>query len=595
MHVVATAGHVDHGKSTLVTALTGMNPDRLEEERKRGLTIELGYCWTRLGDVGEVAFVDVPGHERFISTMLAGASAVPAVLFAVAADDPWMPQAAEHLAVLDALDLRHAVIAVTRVDLVNAADLASCVARVTAELDNTSLRGAAIVPVSARTGVGMDSLRKELSALLAHLPAVDPSADVRLWVDRRFTIKGTGTVVTGTLTSGTIVRGDVLAFGPRNDTVRVRAIEALGSPVQSSTAIARVALNVTGDGVSRIERGSALLTPAAFLNANVFDVRIIGDASRLPRAPMLHIGTTAVETRCRILDGNHARITSTAPLPLRVGDRALLRDPGSRAVWGLCVLDPAPPPLNQRGAPRARAKELDQHPGHPDVMVEIDRREVVGLTTLRQLCGAFDDLPSTVISRAGWVMSSAWVSRATQDLEVAVRQHDRQVPLDPGLPLGRLAQQLDLPSTELVAALVRTPFNVRDGRVVDTQANSVTPELAAAIDALRAELRPNPFAAPSLGRVRELGFDSALVAAATKRGLILQLGQDVLLLPGTDVLASTLLADLPQPFTVSEARIRLDTSRRVVVPLLEHLNRIGATDRLPDSRHLLARNESQQR
>ncbi|WP_416955009.1 L-seryl-tRNA(Sec) selenium transferase [Nocardioides sp. T5] len=225
MHVVATAGHVDHGKSTLVRALTGTDPDRLAEERRRGLTIEPGYAWTSWpdgGDVGDVAFVDVPGHERFLTTMLAGIGPVPAALLVVAADDPWMPQAAEHLAALDALGVGHGVVAVTRSDL---ADPAPAMARAAAEVSRTSLAGAPVVAVSARTGAGLDDLRAALTTMLAALPAPAADVDVRLWVDRRFTVRGAGTVVTATLPAGTVRVGDTLADGER--LVRVRGLQAL--------------------------------------------------------------------------------------------------------------------------------------------------------------------------------------------------------------------------------------------------------------------------------------------------------------------------------------------------------------------------------
>ena len=242
VHVVATAGHVDHGKSALVRALTGSDPDRLEEEHRRGLSIQLGYAWTSLPEVGDLAFVDVPGHERFISTMLAGVGPVPAVLFVVAADDPWMPQAAEHLAALDALCVQHAVVAVTRSDL---ADPAPAAARAEAELAQTSLQGSPVVQVSSRTGAGLDELRARLVELVQGLPAADSDADVRLWIDRRFTISGAGTVVTGTLPAGTVARGDTLSTGL--GTVRVRGIESLEEKVDSMSGVARVALNLTGD------------------------------------------------------------------------------------------------------------------------------------------------------------------------------------------------------------------------------------------------------------------------------------------------------------------------------------------------------------
>src|SRR4051812_33388398 len=194
MYVVATAGHVDHGKSTLVRALTGMEPDRWAEERRRGMTIDLGFAWTTLGSGATVAFVDVPGHERFVPNMLAGVGPAPAALVVVAADEGWMPQSAEHLAALDALDVRHGLLAVTRADL---ADPGPALRRARAEIAATSLGAVPAVAVSGVTGAGLDELRTALDTLVAGLPPSDVGAPVRLWVDRSFTIRGAGTVVTG--------------------------------------------------------------------------------------------------------------------------------------------------------------------------------------------------------------------------------------------------------------------------------------------------------------------------------------------------------------------------------------------------------------
>ncbi|HEV7655145.1 MAG TPA: GTP-binding protein, partial [Mycobacteriales bacterium] len=225
MYVLATAGHVDHGKSRLVRALTGMEPDRWAEEQRRGMTLDLGFVWTTL-PAGPVAFVDVPGHERFVPTMLAGVGPVPAVLFVVAADGGWMPQSDEHLDALDALGVRHGLLAVTRSDL---ADPGPVRAAALERIARTSLGTVPAVAVSAATGAGLDELRSALDALVRSLPPADPYGPVRLWVDRAFTVHGSGTVVTGTLGAGTLRVGDELSLD--GAPVQIRALQSRDEPV----------------------------------------------------------------------------------------------------------------------------------------------------------------------------------------------------------------------------------------------------------------------------------------------------------------------------------------------------------------------------
>ena len=582
MHVVATAGHVDHGKSALVRALTGSDPDRLEEEHRRGLSIQLGYAWTSLPEVGDLAFVDVPGHERFITTMLAGVGPVPAVLFIVAADDPWMPQAAEHLAALDALRVRHAVVAVTRSDL---ADPAPAAATAEAELQQTSLSGSPIVQVSSRTGAGLDELRTRLVELVQGLPAADPDADVRLWIDRRFTISGAGTVVTGTLPTGTVTRGDTLSTGL--GTVRVRGIESLEEKVDSMSGVARVALNLTGD-VADLDVTRTLTTPDAFHWTEVLDVRVTsGDVDRLPTQPILHVGAHSVSVHCRPLGGELVRLALERPLPLRVGDRTLLRDPGSRQVWGARVLDPMPPPLRRRGAAVERAKALEDVT-EPDLVTEVARREVVDVDTLRRIGVPDSSAATRSVVRAGqWLMSNDRAERTGNQILQLVTEHDRERPLDRGLPVAVLAERLDLPSPELVVAVLREPLHLHGGRVLASDDDALPAELEQALAALAEDLASTPFNAPTADRLRELGLDTARTAAAAKAGRLLRLAPGIVLLPGADVRAVEELRSLSQPFTTSEARSRLGTSRRVVLPLLEHLDRAGLTRRLPDDRRLV--------
>ncbi|MDP9427481.1 MAG: selenocysteine-specific translation elongation factor, partial [Actinomycetota bacterium] len=348
MDVIATAGHVDHGKSTLVRALTGMEPDRWEEERRRGLTIDLGFAWTALPSGRRLAVVDVPGHERFVGNMLAGVGSVPAALVVVAADDGWSAQTAEHVAVLDALGVRHALLAVTKADL---ADPAPVLADVRERLAGTSLGQVPGVTVSAATGAGVPEVTPALEALLAGLPAPDRDAPVRLWIDRAFPVKGAGTVVTGTLAAGRVATGDRLQLGGRE--VGVRGVHSLGQAVERAEATARVALNLRGTAVEELSRGDALLTPGAFRSTAELDVTLAREYDdRLPAEVVVHVGSAAVGARLRPLEGTAVRLRLGTPLPLRVGDRLLLRDPGARRVLGADVRDVDPPELRRRGAAR---------------------------------------------------------------------------------------------------------------------------------------------------------------------------------------------------------------------------------------------------
>lgn len=579
MHVIATAGHVDHGKSTLVRALTGSEPDRLEEERRRGLTIELGYCWTSLPDVGEVAFVDVPGHERFVTTMLAGSGPVPAAMLVVAADDPWMPQAAEHLAALDALGVEHAVVAVTRSDL---ADPGPAVARAAAEVARTSLAGAPIIEVSGRTGEGLDELRVALAKVLADVPPTDPAADVRLWVDRRFTVRGAGTVVTGTLPAGTIRVGDTLSAG--GDAVRVRGLQSLEQERPSVTGPARVALNLAGKA-DHIDRGSVLVTPDAWHHTTLADVRLTGEA-RLPANAVLHVGADDVDVRLRPLADDLVRLTFDRPLPLRIGDRALLRDPGRRVVWRVDVLDPDPPRLRRRGAGAQRATRLATADGSGGLAEELARRGIVHRDRARQLGIRVDD-QGTHLALGPWLVARAVADAVAARIPELVTEHAASHPLEPGMPIGAVRDRLGLPSTDIVQALVRPPLRLADGRVHGAAGGNLPEAVRRAVDRVVSDLQADPFVAPTADELRELGLDDRALGAAERAGLLWRAGPGIVLLPDAIDSAVAALGSLEQPFTTSAARQRLGTSRRVVLPLLDQLDRSGRTRRLPDDRREL--------
>ncbi|MET8551508.1 selenocysteine-specific translation elongation factor [Micromonospora zamorensis] len=582
MFVVATAGHVDHGKSTVVRALTGMEPDRWAEERRRGMTIDLGFAWTTLPSGGTVAFVDVPGHERFVPNMLAGVGPVPAALIVVAADEGWMPQSAEHLAALDALGVAYGLLAVTRADL---ADPGPAMARARAEIAATSLGTVPAVAVSGLTGAGLPELRAALDRLAAGLPAPVVDDPVRLWVDRSFTVRGSGTVVTGTLGVGRLRVGDELELAGADEPVRVRGLHSLGEARPEVTAVARVAVNLRGTSRDRLGRGDALLTPGRFHRTDLVDVRLTGDpAADLPATLTLHVGSAAVPARVRPLGPDTVRLRLARPLPLLVGDRALLRDPGRHHVTGgVRVLDVAPPPLARRGAAVARAQVLAELDGRPDLAGELRRRRLVRAGALIRMGVPVHEAPVA----GDWLADPAHWRRLGEQVTEEVARYAREHPLEPGMPVDALRQRLALPDRVLVEALVRPPLRIHAGRVGAAGADALPEPVARAVQRVRAEYGDRPFRAPEADRLVDLGLGPREIGAAVRAGALLRLADNVVLLPDALDDAVRVLAGLPQPFTLSAARQALDTTRRVAVPLLELLDRRGATRRLPDDARIV--------
>ncbi|RKN41378.1 selenocysteine-specific translation elongation factor [Micromonospora endolithica] len=577
MLVVATAGHVDHGKSTLVRALTGMEPDRWAEERRRGMTIDLGFAWTRLPSGGTVAFVDVPGHERFVPNMLAGVGPVPAALVVVAADEGWMPQSTEHLAALDALGVAYGLLVVTRADL---ADPGAALAAGRERLAATTLGAVDAVAVSAVTGAGLPGLREALDRLAARLPAPPVDAPVRLWVDRGFTVRGSGTVVTGTLGVGRLRVDDELEVSGTGQTVRVRGLHALGRPHDAVAAVARVAVNLRGVPRDALGRGDALLSPGRFGRGDLLDVRVHGDpVGDLPATLMLHVGSAAVPVRVRPLGADTARLRLARPLPLLTGDRVLLRDPGRHHVAGAAtVLDVAPPPLTRRGAAAARAAVLATLDGRPDLSGELRRRGLARAADLARM-----GVPVSGVPVAGdWYTDPGHWRDLGVRLTREVTRYARAHPLEHGVPTEALRRHLDLPDRALVEALVRPPLRLHAGRVTATAGDALPEPVARAVARIRAAYADQPFRAPEAAHLADLGLGPREIGAAVRAGALLRLADNVVLLPGAVDDAVRVLAALPQPFTLSAARQALGTTRRVAVPLLELLDRRGATRRLPD-------------
>ena len=666
MYVVATAGHVDHGKSTLVRALTGMEPDRWAEERRRGMTIDLGYAWMTLpgpeggsAGGGQLAFVDVPGHERFVPNMLAGLGPVPAVLFVVAADGGWMPQSAEHLAAVDALGVRHGLLVITRSDL---ADPGPATRQALAEIAPTSLGRVEAVSVSAVTGEGLDQLRAALGRLVSALPESSSPKPVRLWIDRSFTIRGAGTVVTGTLPAGIVRNGQELLLTPSAEPVRVRGLQALGQPADQVAGVARVALNLRGVPADVPARGMALIEPGRWTLATELDVRITPPAAnpqpKFPPELLLHIGAARTHARLRVLGAAsrpptaapapvYARLRLRDPLPLHAGDRVLLRDPGAAglAIYGATVLDPAPPPLARRGAGAAAVRELSGWPDVPTAADLLRRHKLLRAAALT--AAGLTELPAAVAG--DWLADPAHWAALRAELAAVVADFCARDPLAPGMPTEAARASLKLPSRDLITALI-TGDIVQDGgylRIFTRHAGDVgpapapdaadqsdqsdqsdqvgpgsapvssgsaqvspgsapassgsapagsspapaslspsaagrlPPAIAAAVQTVLDDLAREPFAAPDTERLRALGLDAKALAAAARAGLLLRVADLVVLAPGAAQQAAALLADLDPPFTTSQARQALGTSRRVAIPLLEYLDRARITERLP--------------
>ncbi|MFL6125962.1 selenocysteine-specific translation elongation factor [Actinophytocola sp.] len=573
MHVIATAGHVDHGKSTLVRALTGMEPDRLAEEQRRGLTVDLGFAWTELAGA-VLAFVDVPGHERFVPNMLAGIGPAPAALVVVAADEGWQAQSAEHLAALDAFGVRHGLLVVTKSDR---ADPAPALAAAREHLAGTGLGAVRAVAVSARTGAGLPELRQELVGLTAGLPVPDTAADVRLWVDRAFTIRGAGTVVTGTLGAGTVRVGDELALAGRR--VTVRGLQALGRPHDEVAAVARVAVNLRGIDRDHVRRGDALLTPAAWRTTREADVRLRGDsAPDLHRELVLHVGAAAVPCRVRPLGTDTARVSFGTPLPLRAGDTGLLRDPGEHRIpAGFAVLDPNPPRLTGRGAARHRAAELDDDPA----TAHLRRHKAVRASDLRVL--GWDP---TGVRVDDWLVDEA----LHRDLPGLVAERFAEWaathPVAAGMPVEALRREVEVPEAVLDAALASTDLTVHGG-LVRRPRNSLPDGVSRAVATIEARLAAAPFAAPEAADLTALGLGPRELAAAERAGRLVRLTESVVVAHDALDRATKVLAGLPAPFTVSDARRALGTTRRVAVPLLERLDAAGITRRDADGARIL--------
>jgi selenocysteine-specific elongation factor len=542
---VGTAGHIDHGKTWLIRALTGKDTDRLPEEQRRGISIELGYAPLVLRDGRQLSVIDVPGHERFVRTMVAGATGIDLFLLVIDAGEGARPQTHEHLAILRLLGIEHGVVALTKVDAVDSE---------TVELVEDEARelvpGVEVVRVSARTGEGLDDLRAALGRAADGSEQRRPDAPIRLYVDRSFSVPGFGTVATGTLWSGAISAGDQLRLEPSGRDVRVRSVQVHDRDVGVAEAGQRVAVSLPGVERVDVARGEALVQPGAYPVSYRLDVALeqivpIADASRLH----VHLGTAHAAARVVTVGDRYAQLRLEAPVVAARGDRVILR--GETTVGGGEVLDPSPPRHRSEG----RMDLLERG----DFVATVD--EPVLADSLRFVAGGKLD----GVLRAGpWAFSSAWLGRLEEDLRARLAAAD---PIDPGIPLPAEAWAPDV--------LPLLPFERRGAKLYLPGATPAIGSRAGEAAALERELAAAGMRATKVG-------DGELARFLESSRALVRLGDGYAI--GSDafeVARDVLLGECRSAGGITLARFRdlVGTGRRDAQLLLERFDADGLTRR----------------
>jgi selenocysteine-specific elongation factor len=523
---IGTAGHIDHGKTSLVEALTGKNTDRLPEEHERGISIDLGYAPLELPDGTSLSVVDVPGHERFVRTMVAGASGIDLFLLVVDACEGARPQTHEHLAILRLLGIEHGVVALTKSDIVDEEMLE--LARAEAE---ELVPGAHVVATSARTGAGLDELRAALAEAAARVARPGADGAARLHVDRSFTLRGIGTVATGTLWSGTVGEGDELRVEPRGRSVRVRSVQVHDQPVERAEAGQRVAVALPGVERRELRRGDVLVTPGAFRPSFRVDVAL-EPLGEIPARVMLHHGTAETTARVARAGDRFAQLRLSRPVVAAPGDRVVLR--ARTTVGGGVVLDPAPP----RHADTARFEALERGETFVHAPVRVEEE---------------------------WRWSQEWLDELRADLERALDAAD---PLDPGVPV---------PAADWARAVVpHLELELRGAKLYRPGAAAELGEREEEAAALEGELGVEPV------RVE----DAALARFLEEQGRLVRVGDGFAISPAAYEQARAVLVD---GITLAQFRDALGVGRKTAQLYLERFDADGVTRRVGDARVLRRR------
>lgn len=625
-YILATAGHVDHGKSSLVKALTGTDPDRLPEEKARGITIDLGFAHLELNGTRDgqpatysLGLVDVPGHEDFVKNMVAGVGSVDLALLVVAADDGWMPQTEEHLQILSYLGISRGVVALTKIDL--ARDEKTMIESVRSKLHDTPLAQARIVPTSVTNGRGLDELKNALLDILSQTPPAANVGKPRLPIDRVFTLQGVGVVVTGTLTGGELRRGQTVIIQPSLRRARIRSIHTHNQNVEANSPGTRTALNLSDVSVSEVQRGQVIVNETFATNSTTWDVLL----ERSPRASgrgikdnalvRVHFGSANSEGRIVFLEAKNlsagekalAQIRFDEPVFAFAGDRFIIRDAAEQQTLAGGIILSAEADRRHFHTPE-RKRFLEQRAAKPNdpiafVASEIERDHFTrkdGLlrnsrfsaAEIANAVQALTEKKLLVISDIFAADAKWWNELLDRGMQFIDRAH-RERPNEAGASLNDLRSSLDCGPdafAALVAALCNTGF-LQSGVTISRQTHrlELPPQLKNAAEKIRAALKAKPLDPPS---IKEIAPDAAAQQALRfllQTGEAVELSKEIVLTADAYKQAvgevRRVLSERGSA-TTSELRQALSTSRRVIIPLLEYLDKQGITRREGDKRVL---------
>ncbi len=614
--IVGTAGHIDHGKTTLVKALTGIDADRLAEEKRRGITIDLGFAHLQLTPEIRLGFVDVPGHERFVRNMLAGAGGIDMVLFVVAADESIKPQTREHFDICGLLGIREGIIVITKSDLVPA-DLVDLVRLEMEEfVAGSFLEQAPMIPVSAADESGLDDLRAAMKEIAQRIQVKDASGPARLPIDRSFSMRGFGTVVTGTLVSGTIANEDELELLPARRSLRVRGLQAYGRSTNRAMAGARTAVNVADIEPGEVHRGMVLAEKGRFAPTKLVDVsvRLLKSAKKLKhRAPVhFHSGTAEIEAEVRLFHkdavqpgaGSFARLRLKDAAVLAAGDRFILRQFSPViTIAGGTVVDVQP--TRERRAAQVEARLAVMAGEDSSAKVALLVRESGAGVSAADLAARLGIKPEqalqfarqtevTVIQPPGWAVGKAWMQRSRSDLLKAVEQHHAAAPLSPGISRQDLRARVmpDAPPFVFDAVLASAAELAAEGDRVRRRTHRVvlSEDEEQARRKIAQMFEQAGLAVPAVSEVlANAGVDLArgqtILRMLLKERVLIRISEELTVHQSAMRDLKALLASKKgESFTVSTFKEWTGVSRKYAVPLLEFLDREHATSRKGDLR-----------